>query len=259
MAVGVAGGTGHRPPGQAVLDTRLPRPTRGRTFSDRRRVRLSDVDAHGRLRLDGVARFLQDVAMDDVEETGWGLPDHVWVLRRIRMDVLRPFVGQREVTLTTWCSGVSAIAAGRRWSLRGEDGRIEVDSVWIHLDADQRPARIGDFGVYAEAAGGRTVSTRLELPDPPPAAPRLPWPLRATDLDRHGHVNNTVYWQAVEHLLPSLGVDVEQPLRADLDYRRPIDVGDEIDVAPFPHQGGQAVGFLVGDEVRAVAALAPLP
>ena len=61
-----------------------------------------------------------------------------------------------EVELTTWCSGVAAIAAGRRWSLAGDaGGRIEVDSVWIHLDAEQQPARIEDFGVYADAAGGR--------------------------------------------------------------------------------------------------------
>jgi hypothetical protein len=37
-------------------------------------LRLSDMDARGRLRLDAVARYLQDVASDDVDETGWGSP-----------------------------------------------------------------------------------------------------------------------------------------------------------------------------------------
>jgi hypothetical protein len=45
-------------------------PPRGRIFSARRRIRLSDLDARGRLRLDGVARFLQDMAIDDVQEKG---------------------------------------------------------------------------------------------------------------------------------------------------------------------------------------------
>ena len=100
-------------------------------------------------------RFLQDIAIDDVQETGWGLPDHLWFVRTIVLDVLEPFAGDTEVELTTWCSGVAAIAAGRRWSVTGDaGGRIEVDSVWIHLDAEQRPARIEDFGVYGEAAGG---------------------------------------------------------------------------------------------------------
>ena len=71
----------------------------------------------------------------------------------IRIDVLRPFLDDGEVELTTWCSGVAAIAAGRRWSVTGDaGGSIEVDSVWIHLDAQASPARIEDFGVYAEAA-----------------------------------------------------------------------------------------------------------
>jgi acyl-ACP thioesterase len=49
------------------------------------------MDARGRPRLDAVARFLQDVAIDDVQETDWGMPEHLWFVRRIRVDVLRPF------------------------------------------------------------------------------------------------------------------------------------------------------------------------
>jgi acyl-ACP thioesterase len=213
------------------------------------------MDANGRLRLDAVARFLQDVAIDDVQETGWGMPEHLWFVRRIRIDVLRPFLDDGDVELITWCSGVAAIAAGRRWSVTGDaGGRIEVDSIWIHLDARARPARIDDFGVYAEAAGGRHVSTKLELPGPPADGERTPWSLRATDVDLHGHVNNAVYWQAIEELLPTLGVDPRQPLQAELDYRQPIDFGEKVELVTFQDQERNAVAF-VADEasVRAVA------
>ena len=208
------------------------------------------MDAQGRLRLDAIARFLQDVAIDDVQETGWGMPEHLWFVRRIRVDVLEPFVGWGELELTTWCSGVAAIAAGRRWSLKSDaGGRIEVDSVWIHLGEDQRPARIEDFGVYADAAGGRHVSTKLALPDPPRGAPRIPWPLRVTDVDLHGHVNNAVHWQAVEHALPTTG-----RLRADLDYRQPIDLDEELEVAWFDN----SIAFVTGESVKAVARVGPI-
>jgi acyl-ACP thioesterase len=207
------------------------------------------------LRLDAIGRFLQDVAIDDVQESGWGMPEHVWVVRRIRIDVLRPFLADGEAQLTTWCSGIAAVAAGRRWSVTGNaGGRAEVDSVWIHLDAGANPARIVNFGLYAEAAGGRRVSTKLELPDPPIDAARRPWALRATDVDRHGHVNNTVYWQAVEELLPALGIDPRQPLRAELDYRHPIDYGEVIDLVAFDADGRSAVAFVAATTaVRAVA------
>ena len=240
------------------MDPSIPLPTSGRTFSARRRVRLSDRDALGRLRLDAVARFLQDVAIDDVQETGWGLPRHLWFVRRIQVEVVRPFLVDREVELVTWCSALGAIAAGRRWSVAGDEGgRIEVDSVWIHLDPGQRPARIEGFGVYTDATAGRAVSTRLGLPDPPSRALRRPWPLRATDVDLHGHVNNAVYWQSVEHVAAESGLELRGPLAAWLDFREPVDLGDEIELAESWEGPALALAFCVEGSVRAVARVEP--
>jgi len=243
-----------------MLDTSVIPPAGARTFTARRHVRLSDMDAAGRVRLDAIARFLQDAAIDDVQETGWGAPEHLWVVRSIQVDVVAPLLRDREVEVTTWCSGVAAIAAGRRWSVVGDaGGRVEIDSVWIHLDRDQRPARIGDFGPYGIAADGRSVSTKLTLPDPPPDAVRSPWALRSTDLDAHGHVNNAVYWQAVEHWLAWERVSLAGPFRARLDYRDPIDLGDEVVLAGF--DGGddrRCLAFTVGGRARAVASVEPL-
>jgi acyl-ACP thioesterase len=199
------------------------------------------MDAQGRLRLDAVARYLQDVAIDDVEETGWGAPEHLWVIRSIRIDVVEPFLEDAEVELVTWCSGVAALAAGRRWSLAGNrGGKIEIDSVWIHLGPDARPARIDGFGVYAEATGGRRISTRLELPDPPADGVRTAWPLRVTDIDTFGHLNNAAYWQAV---------------RALLDYRHPIDLEDEVELVEAGGDERFDIAFLTHDLVNAVARL----
>src|SRR5262249_60519235 len=88
-----------------VLCPYAPVPRRGRTYSSRRRLRLSDLDERSRLRLDAIARFLQDVAIDDVQESGWGMPEHVWVVRRIRIDILRPFLADGAVQLTTCGNG----------------------------------------------------------------------------------------------------------------------------------------------------------
>jgi acyl-ACP thioesterase len=237
----------------------VPIPAHGRTYSSTRRIRLSDTDATGRLRLDSVARYLQDIAIEDVDETGWGLPEHLWFIRSIRVDVLVPFLDDEELELVTWCSGVAPVAAGRRWSLSGDrGGRIEVDSVWIHLGPDERPARLDGFGIYAEATGGRRVSTRLVLPDPPQDAGWARWPVRVTDIDRHGHVNNASYWQGVEERLIRRGPDPAQPFRAFLEYREPTDVDDEVSLAEWGDGMDVHLAFVTTSAVKAVARLLPV-
>jgi acyl-ACP thioesterase len=236
------------------LEPLPPLPSVGRTFRSSRRIRLSDRGPDGRLRLDAVASYLQDIASDDVDETGWGAPEHLWVVRSIRIDVLAPPVEDDRVELTTWSSGRASIAAARRMSLAGDrGGRVELDSVWIHLGRDARPARIEDFDIYAESAGDRAVSTRLELRAPDHGAKRTAWPLRTTDLDVLGHVNNAAYWHAVEHRLPEAGIDLRRPFRARLDYRHPLDLGDRVDLLEEVGDGTLALAFTVGGQERAVA------
>src|SRR5262249_35834871 len=119
--------------------------TPGRTFAASRPVRLSDVDVSGRLRLDAVARYLQDVAADDVLDAGWSPDEHIWVVRRTELDVRQPFVDDTRVELVTWCAGTAAAAAARRTTVRGDrGGRIEAEMIWIHLGRDLQPLRLGE-------------------------------------------------------------------------------------------------------------------
>jgi acyl-ACP thioesterase len=237
------------------VDPHVPAPTTGRTFRVSYKIRLSDADATGRLRLDSVARFLQDAAIDDVGETGWGAPEHLWVLRAVRVDVLEPFLADEVVAIVTWGSSFSALAAGRRWSLSGDaGGSIEVDSTWIHLGPDARPARIGEgFDDYAEAAQGRVTSTKLTLAPPAHDRDRRVWQLRSTDIDRMGHVNNAAYWAAVEQRLHEVGLDARRRLCARLDYRHPIDLGEKVELVESVHERRYGVAFVVADVVKAVA------
>jgi acyl-ACP thioesterase len=238
-----------------AVEALVPQPPSGRTFRVSYRVRLSDTDAEGRLRLDAIARYLQDAAIDDVEETGWGAPEHLWVLRSVRVEAVAPFLDDTVAKLVTWGSSFSALAAGRRWSLAGDaGGAIEVDSTWIHLGPDARPARIGEgFDGYAEAAQGRVASTKLTLAPPPADGARIRWPLRTTDVDRMGHVNNAAYWAAIEQRITGRGPDLTRPFRARLDYRHPIDLDERVELVEDGRDGRYGAAFLVGDLVKAVA------
>ena len=143
--------------------------------------------------------------------------------------------------MTTFCSGTGRSWAERRVSLVGEQGgAVEAVSLWVHLDAESgRPLALpeGFHERFGEAAGGRRVSARLALPAEVPAgAERTPWPLRATDLDPLGHVNNAATWAVVEEVLAAHR-GVRPPLRAEIEYRLPIDGDDRVEVAVTVGEG----------------------
>lgn len=222
-----------------------------RRYSARRPIRLSDTDATGRLRLDAVARYLQDVAADDVLDAGWSPDEHIWVVRRTDLDVQRPFLDDTAVELTTWCAGVAAAAAARRTTLAGDrGGLIEAEMIWIHLGRDGQPERLGErfLAVYGESAAGRKASTRLALPGPPSAVPGTAWQVRSTDVDTLGHMNNAAYWAAIEE---RWGERLTEPTRLVLEYRRPIDRFEEVHVS----EADGRLWLTVGGEVRAAASL----
>jgi acyl-ACP thioesterase len=236
----------------------VPRPGSGRVFVGKRRVRLSDAGPGGRLRLDAVARYLQDVAGDDVLETKWGSPDHFWLVRRTVIQQLRPISIEELVELTTWSSGTASSSASRRTTARGErGGLIEAESVWVHLSRELRPERFGGnfFDVYGPSASGRRTSARLQLADLPAAAERTSWPLRRVDLDVLGHVNNAAYWEAVEEAGVKTGFDLAAPLEAILEFRRPIDLEDEVELLVAVQEGGYGLALAAAGSVRAVASV----
>ena len=234
--------------GAGVAGAESGRP--GRRFASRRRISLSDTDASGRLRLDAIARYLQDVASEDWLDAGFDHDSHVWVVRRTQLTVHEAFRPEDRLGIETWCSGIAGSAASRRYSIRGEaGGRVEAESIWIHLDHDLRPKRLGAefLAVYGESAAGNRAQTRFALP-PPDELGREPWSFRATDVDRLGHINNAAYWVAVEDRWAER---LDVPVRAALEYRQPVDLGEPVELI----EGHETLWLVVGDEIRAAAAV----
>ena len=204
-----------------------PAPAEGRVFTDVARAGLGDVAPSGRVRLDAIARWLQDAAFADLVDSG--LPDDgVWVVRRLRIRV-ECFPRFREAAeVDTWCSGTGSLWAERRSTVRGIDGGlVEAVALWVHLDprgARPRPMPDGFAEVYAPSAGGRRVRARLRhRGTPPDVAQRRRWLFRTADLDLADHVNNAVYWQALEELMADAA---PEPLDAEIEHRAPADVGE---------------------------------
>lgn len=199
-----------------------PGPVSGRVYATRRTVRSTDVGPTGRLRLDVLARYLQTAAEDDLADSGLVEPV-IWLMRRCELFISSlPAAGDR-LSVLTYCSGTGPRWAQRTTTLSGADGElVQARAVWaVVSEADGRPVPLsaGFAKVYGESAAGRTVSVRLRHPRPDGAAAGRPWPLRATDFDAAGHVNNTVHWAAVED---ELAVSGWVPAVAEMEYHRAI-------------------------------------
>lgn len=223
---------GSRAPGAVEI---LPFPRIGRVFRASRPVRLGDVGSDGRVRLDALARFVQDVAGDDTTDAD--LPDSLyWVVRRSVIEEDVPLRFREQVSLATFCSGLGSRWAERRVSMRGAaGGSAEAVSVWVHVDpATGRPSPLGDAfeAMYRPAADGRQVDGRLRhaaIDVDDSGVVVIPWLPRVTDLDVLDHVTNAVAWMVVEQALAhmrALAGDASwllSPRRTEVEYRDPID------------------------------------
>jgi len=203
----------------------------GREFSARRRVRLGDATPNGRLRLDALARYLQDVSNDDTRVSEWSDP-HWWVVRRTVVDVHEFPKYMEEIDLVTWCGGLGSHWAERRTQIVSLDGRVLVDAaaLWVHIDQDtMQPSRVPHDVVETlmESSGGRDVGARLLLRHKLFAevnASTTPWPLRFSDYDAVGHMNNAAYWEIVEEHLAEHR-ELRAPMRAVVEHVIQVDPG----------------------------------
>ena len=83
--------------------------------------------------------------------------------------------------------------------------------------------------------------------------------MRFTDFDVLDHVNNAVYWEAVEEELARRR-ELRAPLRAELEHRAPIEPGAGVEVVIEETPSGSALWLreAAGGSVYASATIEPL-
>lgn len=241
-------------------------------------LRVADVDRGGRLRLDAIARHLQDVGQDDVHAQGFDESHPAWIVRRTMTDVIRPIHFQDTLRLRRWCSGTSTRWCQIRVRIDGcKGGLIETEAFWINFNRDTlTPSRISDQFL----ARLQTTTDVDRLRWQPYLHPAIredadqisEYPVRFTDIDLFDHMNNAVFWSVVEDHLGANPALLTAPLRVTLEHLAPIALGAKLEIITHRHSAGSAgesvpdpaerdhttLTYWVGHETKAVASIVTL-
>lgn len=243
-----------------LLSPLVPVPSEGYVYQTGWRLGTSDIDEHRRLRLDGVARYIQEVGAEHLADAQPAEIHPHWIVLRTVIDVLEPIEIPSDITFRRWCAGLSSRWCNMRVQLLGaEGGRIETQGFWICMNKDTlTPSRLTDECV--QRFGSTTDEHRLKwrpwLTEPTGTDPEpvtIPFPLRRTDIDLFEHVNNTIYWHGVHEILGRVPELEQRPYRAVLEYRSPIKFGEPLSLRYQLDGDAVRVHFTVGEDVRAAA------
>ncbi|WP_440714236.1 acyl-[acyl-carrier-protein] thioesterase [Gordonia sp. FQ] len=235
-------------PSAPPVYTPLPdRKVGARFFDADYRVRTGDVDQEMRVRLDGLARYLQDVANDNIDMTDFDGSDPFWIVRRTVIDVLEPITWPADFHAERWCGALSTRWTDMRVRLTSTsetnrfnpeprpNGLIESVGFWINVNDQGMPSRISDEALrfLSEMTDEHRLRWKSLNPEQAPAADEVELPdrehvLRSTDFDPFRHLNNAAYLEAIEDELVDHPDLLDAPHRLVIEYLRPITPGTPI-------------------------------
>ncbi len=190
-----------------------------RTWEGQYRVRQDEVGANGELQVPSLLNFLQDAALHHAEEIGVSIrtmeqEGKAWVLRTIRVELVRPLIWGDVVKLQTWPTGINGLLAFRDYHLLNPAGQICVraDSSWLMIDrARRRPIRLPadwkSWNFPGRRAFKERPSDRLAADADRQTGTAQ---VEAWDLDFNGHVNHVHY---IDWLLRTLPEDLTGEFR----------------------------------------------
>ncbi|WP_132992185.1 acyl-[acyl-carrier-protein] thioesterase [Gordonia zhaorongruii] len=220
-----------------------------RCFSTEYAVRTGDIDQQMRVRLDALARYLQDAANDNLAVTEFADTDPFWIVRRTVIDVIEPLTWPSDIRVERWCGSMSTRWTNMRVSLIGDaqtnrfnpderpGGHVETEAFWINVNEQGMPSRISDVAldILTEMTDEHRLRWKAMNPEKAPAPSELALPdrehvLRITDFDPFKHLNNAAYLEAVEDELVEHMDLLEGPHRAVIEYLRPIAPGTPITI-----------------------------
>lgn len=203
-------------------------------FEFNTRIRYSEIDHTGHLKLPALIDAFQDCTTFQSDERGVGMTrlkqsQHAWVLTHWHIVIDRLPAYRDDVTVGTFATTFRGLTATRCFYLRDVEGELiaRANSTWAFMDlAAGKPCR-----PTAEHIARYPTHEPLDLPAearrvalPEVTEPARPVVVRRHHIDTNEHMNNAQYVAVALDVLP----EEITPHQLRVDYQRSAVLGDVI-------------------------------
>lgn len=230
----------------------------GKIKEKKLKIGVEDVDGQGQLRPDMLLDYLQIIAMEQSEELGLGIDflereNLNWLLLSYKISIERMPSIMEGILLRTWARSFSKMFARREFLILDKEGKIliEASTKWLLTEGDtHRIKKIDDlfyeaYGVERDKKDEGSFK-KLKLPEKNLVTGRVK--AEESDIDFNGHVNNTRYVAWAMESLPEEFKNDNVLLGIDIEFKKEILLGEDIEVLSETKADGEAVMIL--QEIR---------
>ena len=204
------------------------------TFTSR--IRFSEADAEGVLRLQSLVDYFQDCSTFQTEDVGWGVgrllaSGHAWVVNAWQMDIRRmPHMGE-QVTIGTNPYEIRGFLGLRNFFMDTLDGEklVVANSVWSYLNLasgqlEKAPEDMKEAYGLGEKLEMEYLSRKLPFPKDGEILEAPVTEVASSHLDANGHVNNGQFIKIA--LEAAFGGQTPKTARLRAEYRRQAHLHD---------------------------------
>ena len=198
----------------------------------------ASVDCFGRLKPSMLLFYVQEVAGIHAASLGAGydvlaVKNLFWAILRTHVQISRLPRSGETIRVETWPMPTSRVAYPRSVVAYDEEGQevFRAISLWCLMDTKNRSMVLpGKSGVMVE---GTLRGNELAVPGSlaiKTLENSVSRPVRFSDLDRHGHMNNTRYMEWISDLLPAAFHRDHAPTEFTICYHSEAMEGEALDV-----------------------------
>lgn len=198
------------------------------------KVRISECDNTGKMRLSSIINYFQDCSTLQSELLGVGIDfcrEHkrAWVLSSWQIVVERYPAIAEDITVRTWATAFKGLFGERNFCIEDKGGNMiaYANSLWVYMDMEKgrptkpTPEEIDPYGV-GEPLEMEPMSRKISLPDDTEV--KAPFRVRKYQIDTNNHMNNCQYvLMAMEFL-----EDDFVPRNIRVEYKKSALYGDMI-------------------------------